>query len=100
MSIGGSNIFAEGTRVTTERLAGCEKEGGAGRLLTGWAADVFTIIGADVSPLSVIKVGWAHGLGLTAGPYLGGGVKLEEARFGPLSRAMSSAILVAMVAAS
>ncbi|PKI69009.1 hypothetical protein CRG98_010587 [Punica granatum] len=28
----------------------------------------------------------------------GGGVKLEEARFGPLSRAMSSAILVAMVA--
>ncbi|OWM68428.1 hypothetical protein CDL15_Pgr003914 [Punica granatum] len=99
-SIGGSNIVAEGTGVTAGRLAGCEKEGGAGRLLTGWVTGAFTIIGADVSPLSEIKVGWAHGLGSTAGPYPGGGVKLEEARFGPLSRAMSSAILVAMVAAS
>ncbi|OWM67673.1 hypothetical protein CDL15_Pgr019450 [Punica granatum] len=85
-SIGGSNIVAEA--------------GGAGKLLTGWAAGTFTIVGADVSPLSGIKVGSAHGLGSTAGPYPGGGVKLEEARFGPLSRAMSSAILVAMVAVS
>ncbi|PKI76192.1 hypothetical protein CRG98_003419 [Punica granatum] len=46
-SIGGSNIVAEGTGVTAGRLAGCEKEGGAGRLLTGWAAGAFTIVGAD-----------------------------------------------------
>ncbi|PKI78912.1 hypothetical protein CRG98_000685 [Punica granatum] len=44
-SIGGSNIVAEGTRVTAGRLARCEKEGGAGRLLTGWAAGVSTIVG-------------------------------------------------------
>ncbi|PKI48925.1 hypothetical protein CRG98_030701 [Punica granatum] len=72
-SIGGSNIVAEGTGVTAGRLAGCEKEGGAGRLLTGWTAGAFTIVGADVSPLSGIKVGWAHGFGSTAGPYPGGG---------------------------
>ncbi|PKI20898.1 hypothetical protein CRG98_049269, partial [Punica granatum] len=58
-SIGGSNIAAEA--------------GGAGRLLTGWASGAFTIVGADISPLSGIKVYWAHGLGSTAGPYPRGG---------------------------
>ncbi|PKI39668.1 hypothetical protein CRG98_039938 [Punica granatum] len=74
-SIGGSNIVAEGTRVTVGRLAGCEKAGGNGRLLTRWAAGAFTIVRADVSPLSGIKVGWAHGLGSTVDPYPGGGLQ-------------------------
>ncbi|PKI79381.1 hypothetical protein CRG98_000227 [Punica granatum] len=68
-SIGGSNIVAERTRVTAGRLAGWEKESGAGRLLIGWDTGAFTIVGADVSPLSGIKIGWAHELGSTAGPY-------------------------------
>ncbi|PKI32732.1 hypothetical protein CRG98_046877, partial [Punica granatum] len=40
--------------------------------------------------------GYGPGVGSVIGPCLGGGVELEEARLGPLSRASSSAMLVAI----
>ncbi|PKI52667.1 hypothetical protein CRG98_026943 [Punica granatum] len=41
-------------------------------------------------------VSGAHGVGSAVGPSPGGGVELEEARLDPLSRASSSAMLVAI----
>ncbi|OWM77550.1 hypothetical protein CDL15_Pgr016948 [Punica granatum] len=50
--------------------------------------------------LSRTWVGGIQEVGSTIGPCPEGGVELEEARFGPLSRANSSAMLVVMLAAS
>ncbi|PKI46858.1 hypothetical protein CRG98_032754 [Punica granatum] len=52
--------------------------------------------GADRMCSEDRRVGGAHGVGSTVGPGLGGGVELEEARLGPLSKASSFAMLVAI----
>ncbi|PKI49623.1 hypothetical protein CRG98_029984, partial [Punica granatum] len=51
---------------------------------------------AGATTFSGAWVGGAYRVGSTVGPSPGGGVELEEARFGPLSRASSSAMLVAI----
>ncbi|PKI37331.1 hypothetical protein CRG98_042273, partial [Punica granatum] len=52
--------------------------------------------GGGTSTFSGAWFGGAHGVGSIVGPGPGGGVELEEARFGPLSKASSSAMLVAI----
>ncbi|PKI70839.1 hypothetical protein CRG98_008730 [Punica granatum] len=88
MDIGsGANVAgSDGGRGTA---AGSVTSGGG--MLIGWTAGA-CITGA--SSLSGAWVGGTQRLKSTVGPYPGGGVELEEARFGPLSKAMSSAILV------
>ncbi|OWM77072.1 hypothetical protein CDL15_Pgr002596 [Punica granatum] len=64
--------------------------------MKGWTVDVCSVGGAGASTFSGAWVGGAHGVGSTVGPGPGGGVELEKARLGPLSRASSSAMLVAI----
>ncbi|PKI48380.1 hypothetical protein CRG98_031233 [Punica granatum] len=47
--------------------------------------------------LSKTWVDGTHGDGSTIGPFLGGGLELEEARLGPRSKAMNSAMSVAVL---
>ncbi|OWM67444.1 hypothetical protein CDL15_Pgr027201 [Punica granatum] len=82
---------AAGGRGTTEGAGG-----GGNCLVKGWTVDVYSVGGAGASTFSGAWVGGAHGVGSTVGPGLEGGVELEEARLGPLSKASSSAILVAI----
>ncbi|OWM64094.1 hypothetical protein CDL15_Pgr020705 [Punica granatum] len=56
--------------------------------------------GGDKGIANGTWVGGIQEVGSTVGPCLEEGVELEEARFGPLSRANSSAMLVVMLAAS
>ncbi|OWM84150.1 hypothetical protein CDL15_Pgr026460 [Punica granatum] len=56
--------------------------------------------GAGASVASGIWVGGIQEVGSIVGPCPEGGVELEDAQFGPLSRANSSAMLVVMLAAS
>ncbi|OWM90890.1 hypothetical protein CDL15_Pgr027377 [Punica granatum] len=58
--------------------------------------DVRSVGGAGASMFSGAWVGGTPGAGSTVGPCPGGGVELEDARFGPLSRASSSAMLAAI----
>ncbi|OWM75164.1 hypothetical protein CDL15_Pgr012650 [Punica granatum] len=69
-------------------------------MVNGWAAAVCVVGGAGASVLSGTWVGRIQDVGSAVGPCLEGGVELEDARFGPLSRANSSAMLVVMLAAS
>ncbi|OWM80229.1 hypothetical protein CDL15_Pgr012360 [Punica granatum] len=62
----------------------------------GVLTDVYSIGGARASTFTGAWTGGAHGVGSTVGPGPSGGVELEEARLGPLSRASSSAMLVAI----
>ncbi|OWM73808.1 hypothetical protein CDL15_Pgr012371 [Punica granatum] len=55
---------------------------------------------AGASVLSGPWAGEIQEVGSTVGPCPEGGVELEDARFGPLSRANSSTILVVILAAS
>ncbi|OWM72874.1 hypothetical protein CDL15_Pgr023279 [Punica granatum] len=58
--------------------------------------DACSVSGAGASMFSGAWVGGIPGAGSTVGPCSGGGVELEEARFGPLSRASSFAMLAAI----
>ncbi|PKI61600.1 hypothetical protein CRG98_017975 [Punica granatum] len=69
-------------------------------MVNGWAAAACVVGGAGASVFSGTWVGGIQGIGSIVGPCPGGGVELEDARFGPLSRANSSAMLVVMLAAS
>ncbi|PKI70073.1 hypothetical protein CRG98_009536 [Punica granatum] len=62
-------------------------------MLTGWTAGACI---AGGSPLSGAWVSGTQGFESTVGLYPGGGVELEEARFGALSKAMSWAMLAAI----
>ncbi|OWM77028.1 hypothetical protein CDL15_Pgr010116 [Punica granatum] len=77
-----------------------ETGGGADRMCSedrkGWTVDVCSVGGAGASTFSGAWFGGAHGVGSIVGPGPGGGVELEEARLGPLSKASSSAMLVAI----
>ncbi|PKI46998.1 hypothetical protein CRG98_032623 [Punica granatum] len=64
-----------------------------GGMLTGWTAGACI---AGASSFSGAWVGGTQGFKSTVGPYPRGGVELEEARFGPLSKTMSSAMLAAI----
>ncbi|OWM63997.1 hypothetical protein CDL15_Pgr006367 [Punica granatum] len=57
---------------------------GGGGMLTGWTAGTCTAGDG------------AQGFGSTIVPYPGGGVEFEKARFGPLSKAMSSTMSAAI----
>ncbi|PKI65575.1 hypothetical protein CRG98_014075 [Punica granatum] len=69
-------------------------------MIDGWAAVVCVVGGAGASVFSGTWVGGIQDVGSAVGPYPEGGVELEDARFGPLSRANSSAMLVVMLAAN
>ncbi|PKI67281.1 hypothetical protein CRG98_012298 [Punica granatum] len=66
---------------------------GGGGILTRWTAGACI---TSALSLSGAWVGRTQGFRSTVGLYPGGGVELEEARFGPLSKAMSSAMFPAM----
>ncbi|PKI72763.1 hypothetical protein CRG98_006848 [Punica granatum] len=64
-----------------------------GGTLAGWLAGT-CIAGASIP--SGAWVGGTQGFGSIVGPYPRGGVEFKEARFRPLSKAMSSAMSAAM----
>ncbi|PKI60295.1 hypothetical protein CRG98_019350 [Punica granatum] len=66
---------------------------GGGGILTGWIAG--TCIAGTSTP-SGVWFGGSQGFGSIVGPYPGGRVEFEEVRFGALSKAMSSAMSVAI----
>ncbi|PKI32399.1 hypothetical protein CRG98_047210 [Punica granatum] len=73
-----------GLRMSWSRCGGCREN------------HVYSVGGAGASTFSGAWIGGAHGVRSTVGPGPGGGVELEEAQLGPLSKASSSAILVAI----
>ncbi|OWM90860.1 hypothetical protein CDL15_Pgr010671 [Punica granatum] len=69
-------------------------------MVNGWAAAVCVVGGAGASVFFGTWVGGIQDVGSTVGPCPEGGVELEDARFGPLSRANNFAMLVVMLAAN
>ncbi|OWM73810.1 hypothetical protein CDL15_Pgr012373 [Punica granatum] len=69
-------------------------------MVNGWAAAMFVVGGAGASVFSETWVGGIQDVGSTVGPCPEGGVELEDAQFGPLSRANNSAMLVVMFVAN
>ncbi|OWM73947.1 hypothetical protein CDL15_Pgr009133 [Punica granatum] len=69
-------------------------------MVNGWATAVCIVGGAGASVFSGTWVGGIQDVGSAVGPCPEGGVELEDARFGPLSRANNSAMLVVTLAAN
>ncbi|XP_031374108.1 uncharacterized protein LOC116188775 [Punica granatum] len=102
MEIGGGadRACSEDRNVAGGRGTAVGAGGGGNGLVKGCTVDVCSVGGAGASVLFGTWVGGIQGVRSTVGHCPSGGVELEDARFDPLSRANSSAMLAVMLAAN